>query len=56
LAEKKFATVTPAIREELVAFYRDPNAPIQAKQKTPKVWQQTMMELQELQNQSTATH
>ncbi|HEY1945837.1 MAG TPA: zinc dependent phospholipase C family protein [Bryobacteraceae bacterium] len=56
LAVKKFATVTPAIRQELLAFYNDPNASIQAKQKTPKVWRQTMAELQELRSQNIATH
>jgi hypothetical protein len=56
LAVKKFATVTPAISQELLAFYSDPNASIQAKQKTPKVWRQTMAELQELRNQNIATH
>jgi hypothetical protein len=54
LAEKKFATVTPAIRQELLAFYSDPNAPIQAKQKTPKLWLQTAAELRELQSQNMA--
>lgn len=56
LAVKKFATVTPAIRQELLAFYSDPNASIQAKQKTPKIWRQTVAELQELRNQNIATH
>jgi Zinc dependent phospholipase C len=56
LAVKKFTTVTPAIRQELLAFYSDPNAPIQAKQKTPKIWRQTVAELQELRNQNIATH
>jgi hypothetical protein len=56
LAEKRFVTVTPAIRRKLLAFYSDPNAPIQAKQKTPKLWQQTVAELQQLQNPNIATH
>jgi hypothetical protein len=56
LAVKKFATVTPAIRQELLAFYSNPNASIQAKQKTPKIWRQTVAELQELRNQNVATH
>ena len=55
LAVKKFATVTPAIRKELLAFYSDPHAPIQAKQKTPKLWLQTQAELRELESQNMAT-
>jgi hypothetical protein len=56
LAIKKFVTVTPAIRQELLAFYSDPNASIQAKQKTPKIWRQTVAELQELRSQNIPTH
>jgi hypothetical protein len=56
LAEKKFATVTPAIRQELLEFFRDPHAPIQIKEKKPKQWQQTLAELQELRNQKRAAH
>ena len=44
LAAKKFTTVTPEIRKELVDFYRDPNAPNHTKQK-PDEWKQTLNEL-----------
>ena len=44
LAAKKFATVTPEIRKELVDFYRDPDAPNHTKQK-PDEWRQTLSEL-----------
>jgi len=53
LAQKKFATVTPEMKRELLVFYRDVNSPIQAKQKTPKIWQTTVTELQELENLAT---
>jgi hypothetical protein len=54
LAERKFTTATPAICKEMLAFYRDPNAPIQAKQTTPKLWRQTTAELRELQSKNVA--
>jgi len=47
LAEKKFATVTPAIEQEILGFYKDLNAPIDTKKK-PKEWQETLAELEEL--------
>jgi hypothetical protein len=48
LAAKKFATVTPAMKHELLAFYQDLNAPIDTK-KNPRQWRQTLQELQQLQ-------
>jgi hypothetical protein len=44
LAEKKFASATPEIRQELLNFYRDPDALNHTKQK-PEEWQQTLNEL-----------
>lgn len=44
LAEKKFAGITPAIKQELLNFYSDPNAPFHTKQK-PKEWRQTLAEV-----------
>lgn len=44
LAEKKFAGVTPAIKRELVDFYRDLNAPNHTKDK-PEEWRQTLGDL-----------
>jgi hypothetical protein len=54
LAEKNFATVTPPIKQELLDFYKDLNAPIDTKRK-PKEWQQTLGELQGLKGQAN-TH
>ncbi len=47
LARKNFATVTPAIRSELMEYYNDLNAPIATK-KDQKKWQQLVTELQQL--------
>jgi hypothetical protein len=47
LAEKKFTTVTPDIQQELLDFYRDPNAPVNTKKK-PAEWRQTLGELETL--------
>ena len=54
LAEKNFAGVTPQIRQELLGFYGDLNAPIHTKEK-PKEWQQTLSELARLKGQAVAT-
>jgi hypothetical protein len=47
LAGKKFATVTPEMKQELLDFYKDLNAPIDTKRK-PKEWRQTLADLEEL--------
>jgi hypothetical protein len=47
LAGKNFATVTPAIRSELLNYYSDLKAPIATK-KNKKKWQQLVAQLQEL--------
>jgi hypothetical protein len=47
LASKHFTTVTPAIKAELLTFYRDLNAPFHTKHK-PKEWKQVLSELAEL--------
>jgi hypothetical protein len=47
LAQKKFSTVTPAMARELLAFYRDLNAPIHTN-KSPVQWKKTVAELEEL--------
>lgn len=47
LAGKNFATLTPAIRSELLNYYSDLNAPIATKKNKPK-WRQLMAELREL--------
>ena len=53
LAEKKFASITPAIKQELLSFYSDPNAPFHTKQK-PKEWRQTLAEVAELKGHAPA--
>ncbi len=47
LAKKNFATVTPEISEELLDYYKDPNAPIETK-KDIKAWQRVTAELDAL--------
>jgi hypothetical protein len=47
LAMKNFATVTPEMKQELLNFYKDLNAPIDTKRK-PKEWRQTLDELRGL--------
>ena len=47
LAGKDFATVTPAIRSELLNYYSDLNAPIATK-RDQKKWRQLLAQLQEL--------
>ena len=48
LAAKNFATVTPAIRSELLNYYSDLNAPIATK-KDKSIWRQLVAELRALQ-------
>jgi hypothetical protein len=47
LAGKKFATLTPEIKGELLNFYQNLNAPIHTK-RNPKEWRQTLAELEGL--------
>ncbi len=47
LAQHNFDKITPELRANILAFYRDPNAPIATKKK-PKVWQKTQDELAKL--------
>jgi hypothetical protein len=49
LAGKHFTSVTPAIKAELLTFYRDLNAPFHTKSK-PKQWKQVLSELDTLKN------
>jgi hypothetical protein len=44
LAAKQFAGVTPAIRREILAYYSDPNSPIDTK-RHPKQWLRVQTEL-----------
>jgi hypothetical protein len=53
LAGKGFATLTPAMMQELLDFYKDLNAPIDTKRK-PKEWRQTLAELAELKGHAPA--
>jgi len=47
LAKTNFKDMTPAIRDELMSFYSDPNAPYATKRK-PKEWAKLQVALQEL--------
>jgi hypothetical protein len=47
LAKTNFKSMTPAIRDELVHFYSDPNAPYATKRK-PKEWAKLQVALQQL--------
>lgn len=47
LADHKFSDTTPALRNNILAFYRDPNAPNATKKKHEK-WNKTQLELQQL--------
>jgi len=47
LAKHNFDQVTPELRDNILAFYADPNAPVATKKK-PKDWQKTMDELERL--------
>jgi hypothetical protein len=51
LAKHNFEQVTPELRDNLLAFYADPNAPVATKKK-PKDWQRTMDELERLKSLS----
>ena len=53
LAEKHFAAVTPEIKQTLLDFYKDLNAPIHTKRK-PEQWRQTLAELEGLKTQAAA--
>jgi len=55
LAEKKFASVTPPMKDELLSFYKDLNAPIHTKAK-PAEWQKTLAELEELKAQKPVSN
>ena len=47
LARHNFDQITPELRDNILAFYADPNAPVATKKK-PKDWQKTMDELERL--------
>ena len=47
LSDHNFDQISPALRNNLLAFYADPNAPIATK-KNPSAWQKTEDELQRL--------
>jgi hypothetical protein len=49
LAEQNFASASPEIRTEILAFYADPNSPNATKRK-PKVWNKVETDLQQLKN------
>jgi hypothetical protein len=49
LAAKNFADMSPDLRDELLAFYSDPNAPYATKRK-PKEWIQVEADLRKLKN------
>jgi hypothetical protein len=55
-AKVGFDHTSPELRENILTFYSDINAPIHTK-KSKKAWEQTLAHLKELQNtQSTAIH
>jgi hypothetical protein len=45
LADHKFADVTPDLRQNILAFYRDPDAPIATKKK-PDEWSKTLQNIE----------
>jgi hypothetical protein len=47
LARQNFAQVSPELRENILAFYNDPNAPIATKKKS-EAWQKTQDEVERL--------
>src|SRR5207302_10530585 len=47
LAQHNFEHTTPDLRDNILAFYEDPNAPVATKKK-PKDWEKTQDELQRL--------
>ena len=54
LADNDFAHVSPELREDIVAFYRNPDAPIATKRKA-KDWKRVQAELQQLKTTPTTT-
>jgi hypothetical protein len=46
-ATRNFDQMSPALRENILAFYSDPNAPVATKKK-PKEWKKTQDELERL--------
>jgi hypothetical protein len=47
LAKHNFAQVSPDLRENILAFYRDPSAPLATKRKS-EAWQKTQEEVERL--------
>jgi hypothetical protein len=47
LTKRNFDKITPEVRNNILAFYSDPSAPIETKKK-PKDWQKTQEELEKL--------
>jgi hypothetical protein len=47
LAEKKFASATPELKEELLHFFAEPDAPYATKKK-PEAWSKVQVQLQQL--------
>jgi hypothetical protein len=47
LARDNFEQITPELRDNILAFYADPNAPLATKRK-PSAWDKTQDELQKL--------
>jgi hypothetical protein len=52
LAEKNFATVTPAIKAELLSYYDNLEAPIATK-KNKEAWKEVVVQLQKLKSSTT---
>jgi hypothetical protein len=53
LADSKFAGISPELRDDILAFYRDPGAPNTTKKKRDR-WNKTMAELEQLKSASIA--
>jgi hypothetical protein len=53
LAKKKFADITPALRENILNFYKDPNAPNEVKKKR-KRWSKLQAEVGQLRSASVS--
>jgi hypothetical protein len=49
---RNFDQMSPALRENILAFYSDPNAPVATKKK-PKAWKKTEEELERLRGLAT---
>jgi hypothetical protein len=47
LAERKFAHMTPGLRENILAFYEGGKVPVFAKKK-PDIWSRTLINIQQL--------